>query len=78
MYCRVGRDFRRISLLSDGGIDAGPGAWERRWTVEVSTGTRKLLVWDDSGVLCELIDEGGMFHGQWLKHERVKVVLLPV
>jgi hypothetical protein len=78
MYCRVGRDFRRISLLSDGGIDAGPGAWERRWTVEGSSETRKLLVWDDNGVLCELIDEGGMFHGQWLKHERVKVVLLPV
>lgn len=78
MYCRVGRDFRRISLLSDGAIDAGPGAWERRWTLDGTAGTPKLLVWDDSGVLCELIDEGGMFHGQWLKHERVKVVMLPV
>lgn len=78
IYCRVGRDFRRISLMTDGFVDAGPGAWERLWTVGGSAEAPKLLVWDDHAVLCELTYEGGMFHGQWLKHEPVKVVLLPV
>jgi hypothetical protein len=78
MYCRIGRDFRRIAFLGDGNLDAGSGAWERRWSVEGATEAPKLLVWDDRDVLCELVYEGGMFHGQWLKHERVKVVLLPI
>lgn len=78
VYCRVGLDFRRIALLGDGFVEAGSGAWERRWSVAGPADAPKLLVWDESDVLCELVYEGGMFHGQWLKHERVKVVMLPV
>jgi len=77
-YCRVGRDFRRIALLKGGCVEAGSGAWERRWSVGGPAEAPKLMIWDDHDVLCEMVYEGDMFHGQWLKHERVKVVMLPV
>ena len=51
-YCRVGRDFRRIALLKDGCVDAGSGAWERRWSVGGPAEAPKLMIWDDRDVLC--------------------------
>ena len=77
-YCRVGCDFRQISLLEGGDIWAGNGAWEKRWTIGGTPEAPKLLIWDDQYVLCEFSYGGNMFHGQWLKDERVPVVLLPV
>jgi hypothetical protein len=77
-YCRVGYDTRQISLLEGGDISAGDGAWEKRWTIGGTLEAPKLLIWDDHEVLCEFSYGGSMFHGQWLKNERVPVVLLPV
>jgi hypothetical protein len=77
-YCRVGSDSRRIALLEHGDISAGHGAWEKRWTVCGTLESPKLLIWDEREVLCELSYGGNMFHGQWVKHERIPVVLLPI
>jgi hypothetical protein len=77
-YCRVGYDFRQIALLDGGDISAGDGAWEKRWTIGGTLEAPKLLIWDDHQVLCEFSYGGSMFHGLWLKNERMPVVLLPV
>ncbi|MDK2744433.1 MAG: hypothetical protein NDI90_16145 [Nitrospira sp. BO4] len=77
-YCRVGYDFRQISLLDGGAILAGSGAVEKKWTISGLIDAPKLRIWDDDELLCELSYGGGMFHGQWLKYEKMPIMLLPV
>ena len=76
-YCRVGFDFREITFRVDGTIDAGQNACEQTWRVEDKDGLR-LVIYQGDYPLCYLSPGGGgHWHGQWLAHEKMPVVLLP-
>lgn len=77
-YTRVGYDFRPIELLADGKIYAGSGAIEQSWSLHGTDDDPKLAIWHGADMLADLRFGGcGMLHGQWLRHEKMPIVLLP-
>lgn len=79
LYERVGYDQRPIKLEPDGTISEGAGGMERTWHVRIVDGAPVLTITDGLRPTCHLRrGDDGRWRGQWLRHERMPILLSPM
>jgi hypothetical protein len=79
IYHRVGYDKREIEFADDNKIGYGAGCLEKMWDLEQTD--KGLALYIGSSLIdatCELYQDGDLWKGRWLKHEKMPVELIPL
>lgn len=77
-YHRIGFDRRRIGFLGDGTIGYGAARCERFWDLDLIDEKVYLIISSDQEVTCRLsLGRNSIWHGRWVRHEKMLVELKP-
>jgi glycosyltransferase involved in cell wall biosynthesis/ADP-heptose:LPS heptosyltransferase len=78
-YRRVGFDRRKMEFLADGRIGLGGGGCERFWDLVEDKGKVALLISADRAITARLaLQDGGIWRGRWIRHEKMPLVITPL
>jgi hypothetical protein len=78
VYRRIGHDERPVVLDAGGRVGHGSDECERRWDVNDDAGRLVLTISREDRPTCHLErDDAGTWRGQWLRHERMPIELVP-